>query len=240
MLLAGCGWLVVQWLDWSRLFSFAATGRWEEYLLSRQIKLLLSVIVAVLVGMTGREALSKRDRWLMCGVFGAVVAADVAFFLDNYQAGIGLFSLAQIVFIVRHATGVPALVRSGQRAKILWLSLAAIVIVLVNVVLIRVLFIRHADNSMFPFIIGYSILLCCSLWAGVTSGLTGSLPKVNSRLVALAVVVLYCGDLAVGLNIVLPHDRSYIISTSLTWFFYLPAIVLLALSGYRWRQRTTT
>ncbi|MBN1760684.1 MAG: hypothetical protein JW863_20310 [Chitinispirillaceae bacterium] len=232
----GCLWLVVQWLDWSRLLSFEATGRWEEYLLSRQIKLLLSVIVAVLVWTTGKAALSVRDRWLMRGAFSAIVGADVVFFLNNYYIGIGLFSLAQMVLIVRHVSGVAAMVQRGWSGNVLRLLLAAGSIGIVNFVLLKLLFVPQAANPMFPMITGYSFFLCCSLWAGIASNITGCLPKVNTRMAAIGVGILYLGDLTVGLNLILPHAKSYVISTSLTWLFYLPSILLLALSGYRWER----
>ena len=234
--LAACGWLAIQWLDWSRLLSFEVTGRWEEYLLSRRIKLLLSATVTLLVWTTGRAALSDRDRRLMRGAFGAVVSADIAFFLNNYHIGIGVFSIAQVLLIIRNASGMMTLARRGWSAKVARLLFVAVIVGVVDFLLLKVLFVPHAANPMFPVIAVYSLLLCCSLWAGIACAIIGFFPEVNSRLVAVGVGMLYLGDLTVGLNLILPHDTSYIISTSLTWFFYLPAITLLALSGYRWNE----
>ncbi len=233
----GCAWLAVMYLDWSRLFYFAASGNVKEYFASRAIKLGLSLFVGLLVWTTGAAALAVRDRALLCCAFGFVFVADIAFFANNYFIGIGLFSCAQVLLIVRNATGIRAFFQSGSaKAKSWWLLLLAAVILAVNVGIIMTVFVRHAANPMFPIIIGYSFFLCISLYIGIATFLIGHFPRCSVNLIIGAVILLYAGDLTVGLNLILPPDRSQIISTSLTWMFYLPAITLLALSGYRWTE----
>ena len=236
----GIGWLVIMWLDWSRLFHFAATGRVDEFLLSRVIKLGLSFAVTLLVWTASGTGLSSRDRFLMRTVFALFSGADIAFFCAEYHAGIGIFALGQIVFIFRNAAGIPAVfsdARLTNKARRVVTTL--IVTAVVHVVLMKLIFGPHTDNPMFGMIVGYSVLLCLSLNAGIITRITGYFPGFNSWLLVAGVVMLYFGDMTVGLNLILPHDRSYIISTSLTWFFYLPAILLFALSAFRWGGRVT-
>jgi hypothetical protein len=233
--LLGFGWLAVEWLDWSRLPGFAATGRWEEHLLSHVIKPVLSLIVALLVWIAGSDSLSTRDRRLMRLAFSAVVLADLFFLCNNNMAGIGMFLVVQLLLIFRNGKGIIPLLAKGFTGENMWLLGIAAAVGGVNYLLIRFLFIPHSDNPVFPMIVGYSVFLCCSVWIGIAGNFTGYFPVANARMVAGGMILLYICDLTVGLNIILPHDRSYILSSSLTWFFYLPAITLLALSGYRWK-----
>jgi hypothetical protein len=113
-------------------------------------------------------------------------------------------------------------------------------VALMNLLLLSILFFSHADHPMFLLIIGYSFFLCVSVCAGIATRFIRLLPAVNSRMVILAALVLYCGDVMVGLNLILPPGKGLIISTSLTWTFYLPAIVLYSLSGLRWNTKIQT
>jgi len=234
LFLIGFGWLAIMWLDWSRLFQFSAGGQTEELLLSRSLKLCLSFTVSLLVWTCGSARLSVRDGMILSVVFAFFFIADIFFFLNNYIAGISAFTLAQICFIIRNSPGLSGLFAPGSAGKnILRLIMITSVVIVVNGAIVFFVFLPHAANPMFPIIVGYSFFLCCSLCAGLATSLTRHFPSVNTRLIILGVTLLYLGDLTVGLNIILPRSRGYIISTSLTWFFYLPALVMFALSGYR-------
>lgn len=225
------------WLDWSRLLTFKETGLVEELLLSRRIKLGLSLVVALLVWITGKNGLSSRDRIFMNIVFAVFFVADILFYNLNYTIGIAVFSLAQTVFIIRNSAELKALFsKENIKKRLPQLCTIAGIVLAVNTLILLVIFLPHAKNPLFPIIVGYSVFLCCSLFIGLTTRLTNQFPNRNSWFIAIGISMLYVGDLMVGLNIILPRDQSYIISTSLTWFFYLPAIVLFALSGYNWEK----
>lgn len=238
LLLIISGWVAIMWLDWSRLFSFSTTGQTEEFFLSRCIKLALSFTISLLVWSTGRARLSERDGKMLSIIFLVFFIADVSFFLDNYPVGIGAFTIAQVFFIFRNTPGISKIARKkSSGGKPLQLTLIAVAIATINCTILFFVFVPHAANPMFPIITGYSFFLCCSLFIGLATYHTRHFPTVNTRLIMMGVSLLYFGDLTVGLNIILPHTRGYIISTSLTWFFYLPALTLFALSGYQLKQQ---
>ena len=154
--------------------------------------------------------------------FGAVVLADILFFLNNYIAGIAVFTLAQVVLIIRHGAGIGVLLRQGWSGTMLRLLIVAVSIGSVNFLILKFLFVPHATNPMFPVIAGYSLFLCCSLWTGIAAGSTDSFPEINARYIAAGLAILYLGDLMVGLNLVAPHDCLLIISTSRYMVFLSP------------------
>lgn len=230
LVIMGLVWVVMLYLDWSRL----CTGVIEEILLSRVLKVLLSMLAGMLVWFRGTNAVSDRDRTLLSLVFGVIVTADVAFQLGVPVVGIGLFTLAHLILIVRNSAGCTALPRHTA-----WKRYRRILImVMVGLgaacgAIILFVFAPHAQNTILPQLFAaYSVVLIGSLLAAVIAVMVQSFPAWNARCIIGGVVIFTVGDILVGFNLTLPHERLYVITTSLTWFFYLPALVLLGLSGY--------
>jgi len=238
LIAAAAGYITIELLDWSRLLNFSTTGNMLEYFASRLIKLLLSLEISLLVWVTGRAALEKKDAVRLSIAFIFVFAADIAFFLQNNSIGTLLFAVAQIILIMRNGSGIVRFLSGPQaesnRKKLFLISASVLA---VNGLMVLLLFVPHSSHPMFPLILGYSLILACSLAMGIAAPFIHYFPVKNARLIVAGVSCLYAGDVTVGLNIILPQSSWYIISTSLTWLFYLPAITLFALSGYRWEEK---
>jgi len=82
----------------------------------------------------------------------------------------------------------------------------------------------------------YGIVLSISLWAGLAANTLELLPKRNSVMVAVGMICFYCCDVLVGLDAVMEAGLPWLWANSLIWIFYIPALVLLALSCYRYNN----
>lgn len=233
--IVGILWISVLGLDWSRLFSYQSTGSVDEYLHSRIIKLLLSCLITAFVFASGKTALGLKDYTMLRATFALFTAAEVFFFTNNSPVGIALFSLAQVVFTIRNCSGLKKAFGSKNFRKSLLIMFlpATAVVCIVNVLFIKLFFIPHSANPLFPLIAGYSFFLCVSLSAAFLTRIIGNFSVRSSRIILIGGILFYLGDLTVGLNLVTPKNISYILSTSCTWLFYLPAITLFALSGQK-------
>jgi hypothetical protein len=79
----------------------------------------------------------------------------------------------------------------------------------------------------------YGLILSISLWAGIANFVLSLFPDKNSKVIAIAMVFFYLGDILVGLDGLLSSGPIWLIATSLIWVFYTPAITLLAISSYK-------
>lgn len=211
----------------------------EETLPSRILKVVLSLLVGMLVWFRGANAVSSRDRTLLSLGFGMIVCADVAFQLSVSGFGIALFSLAHLLLIVRNCAGCSALPRHTSWKQ--YRRILIVVIVGLGVAfgaLNLFVFAPNAQHTVLPQLFaGYSVVLMGSLLTAVVAVMVQSFPAWNCRCIIGGMVLFTLGDILVGFNLTLPHARLYVITTSLTWVFYFPALVLLGLSGYRWDEQ---
>lgn len=233
----GCAWLCVIYLDWSRLW----TREYTEALLSRQIKTSLAFAAFLLVLIQYKVKLSGKDHWLLSGVFFLLSGAEVAFFKDQPQIGMGIFAFSHIVMIIRHLGNIKAYIRSGELKKqfLTWLLVGAGILT-IDVIILVTLFGSFTKNPLYPILAGYSVFLCMSVGAGIATNVLGYFPKKNAKIITAGIILFYLCDLTVGLNILFSESGKLfenVISSSITWLVYFPALTLLALSGINWKKQ---
>ncbi len=73
-----------------------------------------------------------------------------------------------------------------------------------------------------------------SLWMGWGTLIRSFYPRLNAWFIAIGITNFYFCDISVGLSTDLTGTTAGAILKNLVGFFYTPALVLLALSGYRW------
>jgi hypothetical protein len=105
---------------------------------------------------------------------------------------------------------------------------------------------------MLIFGIFYLLILSVSLWAGWASIRIGYLPRANSIKTAIGLTCFYLCDISVILNLASGLDNAIVPSVpfdyvnvypawdgiqyivhNITWIFYTPALMLIALSVYK-------
>lgn len=226
-------------LEWFLFATGQADPAYPEILLTRILKITSCFLVCFMVFLTGKDFLEKEDSKRMILVFGAIVFADIAFFIDQTYVGIGFFGIAQTLFIIRHGM---AIKQSAPKNKnpLMWNIITAIIIGVLDYFIVFVIFHGILGTSVLFFIIfGYSILLCVSLWFSWTAARHTFYPKTNAILIAIGMTLFFIGDILVGFNLVLEPGSMNIITKYFVWVFYFPSLILLGASNFNLNFKTT-
>lgn len=228
-------------LDWSRYSSgIAIDPVFSDP--SRLLKRAVSLICLIMVFTTGGNKLNAHDNRLMKVIFAGIFCGDMLLLFNINGAGIVLFFLVQILLCVRHLSGFRKWMRNGEGGRpVLTLiliagSVAASVMVL-HYLIFHPLF---SGKGMYPLIIAYSSVLGLSLLSALCVPFVGEFNPVNGIVIAAGMTMFFLCDCTVGVRMAADDPMVRTLATSLTWVFYMPALVLLALSGYDLKKISST
>lgn len=222
-------WFII--LDFSRFFSLNYNYDIYPSGILKRINVALAVSIAWSVGKSG---LSLKDSKMMKAALLFAILGEAAFAKEERAIGISLFAICQIFLTIRNSTGLRvklAYANHVQKKKLLLSSLVIFLILIVFSDLLR--FLTNVNSSAIVVLL-YGIVLNASLWAGLSSNMLGLLPTINSKLTAFGMICFYCCDILVGLDAVLEPGLPWLLANSFIWVFYIPALVLLALSCYKY------
>jgi hypothetical protein len=224
------------YLDWSRYLSdiVIVISPLDP---ARVLKRIVSLLCLILVLITGTDAHDDKDRTFMRIIFVIIFAGDMTFFFNANIAGIGIFFVTQLILVARNASGFTAFFKSSSRAR---LDTAAAIGIVASIDAVLVRFVLQPlleGRQEFLFICVYMIALSASLVAALLAPRIGHFNRRSALLISLGMVCFFLCDCTVGLRIALPEGLSRTLATSLTWVFYMPALVSIALSGYRHSPR---
>lgn len=218
-------------VDWAQSFS-ARVANLPAY--AGYARTVLCAGVAFLVG---RTCITSRDRLLLMAAFGVTLVADYFLVLTgrDFLVGVGLFLVVHILLSIRHAQGFRASLGPDQRSRTIRLLVitGVVAFTITGVVLWKVDGILRRSGEQVVDII-YVLMLTVSLWMGWGTLIRGFYPRLNAWLIAIGISNFYCCDVSVGLASDLSGTTAGALLNDLVGFFYTPALVLLALSGYRW------
>ncbi|MDF2593492.1 MAG: YhhN-like protein [Clostridia bacterium] len=217
-------------LDLSRLFG---PNHLSKTFNNDFIKRINVILAALLVWLTGKDSLDRRDAARMKFAFIAIGCAEVLFLLAKPAYAIGFFIVCQCILVFRHCTGLNSKLKRADFAQKLKLAL---IFFTLNILLFSVVIISYTmvDSSTLIFMGAlYGLVLNISLWVGIANFVLSLFPDKNSKIIAIAMVFFYLGDILVGLDGLLSSGPIWLIATSLIWVFYTPAITLLAISSYK-------
>jgi hypothetical protein len=225
-------WLAYISLDFSRFIFDKKDIQYFKFLPFKKIVLILAVI---LVWSIGDDGLNKKDTGRLKHIYVLLYIADFALGIGQDIAGIGLFGVCQILLIRRNGSGLGKLVSNKEISKHKkTLITYGIVILSIFIGLIRFLFYPILEGKLlFYAIMLYGILLSISLFTAILNYITGIFPKKNSSMVVLGMTCFFFADFATSLVIVLRSGFYWRIATCLEWALFGPAIVIIALSGYK-------
>jgi len=197
------------------------------------LKRVCVIIAAIIAWSVGRDGLSPKDSRLMKAAFIFVIFGETAFLIRERAIGVGMFAVCQTLLTIRNGTGLRyKLARAGSKQKRgLVVSGLIIIISVILPFLSGYLFKRDITLNIAYL---YGIILSISLWAGLACNILGLLPQVNAGMAAWGMICFFCCDVLVGLDAVLEAGLPWLLANSFIWIFYIPALVLLALSCYRY------
>jgi hypothetical protein len=203
-----------------------------------------TVLCAVVVALIGGAAVDRRDLAVLTGAFGVTLVADYCLILKSWTLpGTLLFAVVHGLLIHRHARGLLASLSPSERPRTIRLSLlTALVAYGGSAALVYAVRDVLERTGMFAVDVAYVVVLATSLWAGWGTLVRRFFPLRNAWYVAIGMTCFYFCDVSVGVSTALKKDpdpqkaRSGQVLDNLVGFFYSPALVLLAYSGYRWRR----
>lgn len=215
------------------IFLYIDFFRIDTLVSSDTIKFSSIVLVFSICLMIGKDSIASKDRFLLTLGLLLTLVADIFLLLldDHYIFGVGLFSIVQILYSIRYKAG---------HTKAILVSFSLLFIALLFSYIIVDSFLIEVD-FLLVISLYYAICLLSSTKKAIDLYKRGPFPQLNSKILALAMVLFLLCDINVALSNIV---RSIAISNSFTrslagvssvsmWLFYLPSQVLLSLSGYR-------
>lgn len=196
-----------------------------------------TILCALLGWMIGDARVDVRDARLLGAAFAITLVADYFLIIvDRMTPGVALFLVVHALLIVRHARGFRASLAPPERARTLRLlgvtalvayGSAGALIVAVTPILKR--------TGMFALDAVYLLVLATSMWMAWGTLIRSFYALRNAWFITVGMTCFFCCDVTVGLAAALEGTTQGAVLNDLVGFFYSPALVLLAYSGYRWR-----
>lgn len=204
-------------------------------------KFVVTSLAALLAFLIGNRKITKRDRFFLQAAFAMILCADFCFkILYNYfgtvetrenfiSLGIVFFFLAQMIFIYRHSRA------NNLDWSFPWIYCVPLAAAIAMAFLA---YFDVLDSLMLMAVLIYAPTLLCSLIVACKTLNSKFFPKDNAWLIALGMICFSCCDILTGVSLLTGTDHSTIevlasVSNNFIWLFYVPAIIFLALSGYR-------
>lgn len=218
-------------IDWYRYLHHMVI-KIEPSDVSRILKRIASFLVFMFVLGTGVRSVSRKDHRMMAVIFAMIFTGDMLLLFNLNRTGMALFFITQIFLVVRNGSGILSFVSSGGKNLILAAGLSAAALML-DIAVIKFLFMPMlAGSPMLSYYIVYSTALTLSMYIALLAPFAGSFKRKNALLITAGMICFFICDLTVGVRIAAADEYLRTFATSLTWVFYLPALVCIALSGY--------
>ncbi len=194
---------------------FLAADLFLNGVYSTQAKYLSILLCPAVTYLLSRGAADKRDSRLLVAALSLTCAADAfLLLLNNPIPGLIIFCIVHLIYIHRYR----------KRASMPVAAIAGGLIV--------GCFAANALWHDFPLLQALGFVYGLLLLSASLSGFAAPLPDSSRRLIAIGMSLFLLCDIHVALFNTLPADNPYYpFAAFLMWFFYLPAQVLLALSG---------
>jgi hypothetical protein len=225
-------------LDWLRFFQRGDPFLRASVFLSRNLKLATTALNLALVFIAAGDAAGRRDSRIMGLIFVLILVGDALLLQGLVTPGVVLFLAVQILLMVRNGAGLAAYFSGGRwRAHALPI-LAGTALVVTGTVWLNVALLGPllGHGGLFPLIAAYSLVFGLSLWIAWMSLAVASFQKPNALLIALGMTLFYVCDINVGIGLSPDRTSLRLLAENLIWFFYTPALTLLALSVYDFRK----
>lgn len=219
-------------MDWMTFFRCGAVERClaEGAQYQDVAKFATTAVMTVVVLLIGRSGLCARDRSLLQAGFLVSLCADFCIrILHGNLLGVCFFMVVQTLYIVRHTRKNDL---DNHFPKILCIPFGTVLVMALLCAM------GAFDKLMLPIVASYGVFVVCSVVAACRTPGIGYFPAVNARCVKWGMVLFLCCDVCVGLSGLVSVDHSVqeivaAVAHNCVWAFYVPALALLGLSGYR-------
>jgi hypothetical protein len=195
-----------------------------------------TILCAILVWLIGVNHVERRDAHLLGLAFALTLGGDWFLIVENQTLpGTALFLVVHALLIVRHARGFRASLAPSMRARTLRLLASSAIVIYggAGAILLATESILKR-TGMFALDVVYLLVLTTSMWMAWGTLIRGWYASRNAWFIALGMTSFFLCDVSVGLAGALAGTPRGAIINDIVGFFYSPALVLLAYSGYRW------
>lgn len=207
-------------------------------------KFAVTTIMTLVVFFIGKNCLCVRDRKFLQAGFVMALCADFCLkILHNYSSfldhrsdytllGICFFMVVQALFIFRHTR-----VNDTDNSSPWILCIPFAVMFVSNALHLFSIF----EGPTVPIVATYGSFLICSLVVACKVPKKGYFPERNAKYVKRGMILFFCCDACVGISLATGADHSIqeivaTVANNFVWYFYTPALILLGLSGYRFKK----
>lgn len=203
--------------------------------MSNNLKAFIIFFTTLLVFLTGKDCLNKKDVIHMKVIYTLIIIADFA--LVSFKSpvtGISVFFLVQLNLVLRNSKHMKEKIRSAGKAKQRILS--SYTFFMCVFYLFAIIFLINALANQTLLLVAmtlYLFMVSLSLWTALTNFITGLFPRTNGLLVFIGMFCFLFCDINVGLSWIFEKEMIGWIAAALIWVFYTPALTLIALSGHK-------
>lgn len=215
-----------------------------QSLYSAIMKPVVSIITGIIVFIIGKNAIDQKDKNLLTLSYFFIIPTDISMslvrFAPNENTGLIIFLLggvlsilAHIVLIWRHGRGFGYL-KSKERSFILKILPLIILYAIIFVVFIPLIpgFIAVGHLEIAAFYAGF---LGISTWFAYETIRNKLYPPINAWLIFFAILFWLITEI-VGAIYNIQIGVISEIMFNITWVFYGTNVILLSLSGYKWKE----
>lgn len=195
-----------------------------------------TVLCAALAWSVGENHVHRRDARLLGAAFAVTVVADYLIILhDQMMIGTLLFLLVHFTYIARHGQGFRASLAPERRDRTLrFLAISALVVYGLTGVLIWRVAPILARSGVLVIDSIYLFVVATSMWMAWGVFARDYYDRRNALYIAVGMTSFFICDVAVGVAAALGATSSGRVLGNAVGFFYTPALVLVAYSGYKW------
>ena len=204
-------------------------------------KFAVTTIMTIIAFFVGKRCLCQRDRRLLLLASVLALCADFCLKIlhnavklfehstDYTLLGICFFMVFQAVLIYRHTR------TSDTDNSVPWIiCIPFAVMFITNALHLFGVF----ESSMIPIVATYGAFLICSVIVAVKTPKVGYFPEWNAKLIKRGMILFFCCDACVGLSLATGPDHSTqeivaTVANNFVWYFYVPALYCLVMSGLR-------
>ncbi|MCX7820814.1 MAG: hypothetical protein N2258_03970 [Brevinematales bacterium] len=199
------------------------------------VKLISSFLASIIAIMIGKDGLSKADTIMLGIAFPLASIGDIFITTNNYWyenqivflTGAVFFIFSVLILIIRHSKCFSFLKEDTLKRVLFGMSFFVILIVIV------VIFYNElVKRDLLVITIIYGSLVVVSLWTGIAAFIYKLFPQTNAILIFVGSISYFLMELTGQIyNLRVPgwSEAGFILS----WAFYTPALIMLALSGYQ-------
>lgn len=170
----------------------------------------------------------------MKSAFISACLGEAAFALNLRFFGLIMFFICQALLIIRNSRGICSALRHASVLHKKRLYAVSIFILFVYAGSITYVSRFIGFNAVTAAVYLYWSILNLSLLSAVACCTLRLLPERNAVMTCAGVFCFYCCDVLVGLDVVLEPGLPWLLANSFIWVFYIPALLLLALSSCKY------